>query len=357
MNKMLLVLLFPFFGFSQNVIPFVDFNNYFRSFQDDNFRVVEFQKIIDFKGGDEFVAYLDNKGNLRVFDGTAPKDITNLNLEYKVSDHLLAWKVMNTVNMWDAGKMKTLTYNGKNFEVRDSLIVYDDTRFNSVNVYSKGVVTTLYTVIDELYMPVFIGENIIAFKDNGNFYKIFWNGKIYDIGVWNGAIEFQGGTDVLTFNDPTTRTFALFDKGDFLDVEPFYMGRYKAGRGFIVYEDLNGNLNYYGGGKKIQLSNFSAKLWEVKDDMVVWSENSFLFTYVNNEKTKICNFLPADYQLKNNVFVYRNIMGGVSAFVDGKNFEITNQNESSYDIFGSSVIVKLFNNSFIVLKKGIKYNS
>jgi len=357
MNKILLLLLFPFFGFSQNVIPFVDFNNYFRSFQDDNFRVVEFQKIIDFKGGDEFVAYLDNKGNLRVFDGTAPKDITNLNLEYKVSAHLLAWKVMNTVNMWDAGKMKTLTYNGNNYEVRDSLIVYDDTRFNSVNVYYKGVITTLYTVIDELYMPVFIGENIVAFKDNGNFYKVFWNGKIYDIGVWNGVIEFQGGTDVLTFNDPTTRTFAIFDKGEFMDVEPFYMGKYKAGRGFIVYEDLNGNLNYYGAGKKTQLSNFSAKLWEVKDDIVVWSENSYLYTYVNNEKTKICNFLPSDYQLKNNVFVYRNIMGGVSAFIDGRDFEITNQNESSYDIFGSSVIVKLFNNSYIVLKKGIKYNS
>ena len=357
MNKLLIVLFFPFVGFTQNVIPFVDFNNYFKSFQDDNFRVVEFQKIIDYKGGDEFVAYLDNKGNLRLFDGTAPKDITNLNLEYKVSDHLLAWKVMNTINMWDAGKMKTLTYNGRNYEVRDSIIVYDDTRYNSVNAYWKGNIYPLYTVVDSIYMPEYIGENIVAFRDNGNFYKIFWNGKIYDLGVWNGSITFQGGTDVMTFNDPTNRTFAIFDKGEFLDVESFYMGKYKAGRGFIVYEDLNGNLNYYGNGNKVPLSNFSAKLWEVKDDIVVWSENSYLYTYVNNEKTKICNFLPTDYQLKNNVFVYRNIMGGVSAFVDGKNYEITNQNESSYDIYGSSVIVKLFNNSYIVLKKGVKYTT
>ncbi len=357
MNKLFIFLFFPFIGFTQNVIPFVDFNNYFRSFQDDNFRVVEFQRIIDFKGGDEFVAYLDNKGNLRVFDGTTPKDITNLNLEYKVSDHLLAWKVMNTINMWDAGKMRTLTYNGRNYEVRDSLIVFDDTRYNSVNAYWNGTIYPLYNVVDSIYMPEFVGENIVAFRDNGNFYKIFWNGKTYDIGVWNSSISFQGGTDIMIFNDPINRTFAIFDKGEFLDVESFYMGKYKAGRGFIVYEDLNGNLNYYGNGNKVQLSNFSAKIWEVKDDIVVWSENSYLYTYVNNEKTKICNFLPTDYQLKNNVFVYRNIMGGVSAFVDGKNYDITNQNESSYDIYGSSVIVKLFNNSFIVLKKGVKYTS
>ena len=357
MKCFLLFFFFPVFVFSQKVIPFVDFNNYFRSFQDGNFRVVEFQKIIDYKGGDEFVAYLDNKGNLRVFDGVAPKDITNLNLEYKISDHLLGWKVMNTVNMWDAGKMRTLTYNGRNYEVKDSIIVYDDLRYNSVNAYWKGNIYPLYTVVDSIYMPEFIGENIIAFKDNGNFYKVFWNGKIYDIGVWNGSISFQGGTDVLTFNDPTTRTFAIFDKGELSDVESFWMGKYKAGRGFIVYEDLNGNLNYYANGNKVQLSNFSAKIWEVKDDLVIWSENSYLYTYSNNEKVKICNFTPTDYQLKNNVFAYRNIMGGVSAFIDGKNIEITTQNDSSYDIYGSSVIVKLFNNSYIVLKNGVKYNS
>lgn len=355
-----LLLIFPVVGFSQKVVPFIDFNNYFRSFQEDEtFKVVEFQKIGDFKAGDEFVAYIDNKGNLRLYDGTAPKDLTNLNIEYKISDHLLAWKVAGTtINMWDAGKLKTLTYNGRDFEVRDSLIVYEDLRYNTVNVYWNGIITPLYTVIDELYMPDFIGENVIAYRDNGNFYKIFWNGQIYDLGVWNGTpIQFQGGTDVITFNDPTTRTFTAFEKGEFTDVESFYMGKYQAGRGFVVFEDLNGNLNYYSKGTKVQLSNFSAKFWEVKDDLVVWSENSFVYCYSNGEKTQVSNFIPTDYQLKNNVFAYRNIMGGVSAFVDGKNIEITNQTDSQFSIYGSTVIVKLFNNSYIILRDGVKYTS
>ena len=109
-------------------------------------------------------------------------------------------------------------------------------------------------------------------------------------------------------------------------------------------------------GVKTQLSNFSAKFWEVKDDIIVWNENSYVFAFVNNQKTKVCNYTPADYQLKNNVFAYRNVMGGVSAFVNGVNYEITNQTDSSYEIYGSSVLVKLFNNSYIVLKNGVKYN-
>lgn len=343
--------------FAQNSIPFVDFNFYFRAFQDESFRVIELQRIQGYKAGDDFTAYIDNRGNLRVYDGEKISDVTNLNVNYQVSDFLMAWNVGPTVNLWDHGFQKTLTFNGRNYSVKDSIVVFEDLRYNSINVYEKGKIKTLYTVVDELYMPVFIGENIVAFKDNGDFYKVYWNGQIYDLGVWNGDITFQGGTDILTFNDPTTRTFAVFDKGEFLDVESFYMKKFKAGRGFIVYEDLNGNLFHYQNGVKTQLSNFTSELWDVKDDIVIWSENSYIYSFSNKVKVNVCNYMPEDYLLKNNVFAFRNIMGGVSAFVDGKVIDISNQKDASYEIYGNSVIVQLFNSSFIVLKKGIKYNS
>jgi hypothetical protein len=57
------------------------------------------------------------------------------------------------------------------------------------------------------------------------------------------------------------------------------------------------------------------------------------------------------------VFAFRNIAGGVSAFVNGKMEEITLQNDSEYSIHGNIVLVKLFNRSFIVLKDGQIFNS
>ena len=53
------------------------------------------------------------------------------------------------------------------------------------------------------------------------------------------------------------------------------MVRYKAGRGFVVYEDNGGDLWYYKDGKNFQLSNFGADSWDVKDDIVVWTEALF----------------------------------------------------------------------------------
>ncbi|MBL4861752.1 MAG: hypothetical protein JKY09_01875, partial [Crocinitomicaceae bacterium] len=287
-----LALLLTLTTYSQEVIPFVDFNGYFKSFQNGFFRQVEFQRIKEFKFGDDVVAYIDYKNNLRVFDGTSPKDLTNVPSEYRVSDHLLTWKIASTLNMWDAGELRTLTSNVGNYQVKDSLIVYQDTRFNSVHVYYNGAVYELYASVGGSTMPDFIGENIIAFRDNGNFFKVFWQGEIYDLDVWHRAIAFEGGTDMLVFNDPINGTFAIFEGGQFLDVEMFHMGSYKAGRSFMVYENLNGDLIHYGSGEKTPLTDFGASFWDVRDDVVIWGENGYTYAFVDGKKMEIARYIP-----------------------------------------------------------------
>ena len=345
--------------FGQGVIPVIDFNNFFLSFQDGYYRPIEVQPVQDFKAGDELVAYIDTRGNLRLYDGVARKDITNLNVQYQVSDHLMGYMIGPTLNMYDQGELSTLTYFARNFAVKDSIIVFEDTRFNSINAYYNDSTYMLSTLMGDLEMPMAIGENLLVFKDNGNMYKTFWNGGFYEIDVWNNQpnIDFQIGTDVLCFNDPTTQTFVVFDHGFFYDVEQLPMPKYRSGRGFIVYEDLSGNLWYYQNGAQFQLSNFSADFWDVKDDIVVWSESSYFFSYCNGEKTQIENFTPVQFKIKNDVLAYQNILGGVNAFVKGKKYELTNQLDSQFEIYGDRVLVKMFNNSFMVLENGKKYTN
>ena len=313
--------------------------------------------ISDFKYGDNVVGYMDNRGNLRVFNGEKPKDLANIKVEYEVSDNLLVWKIGTTLNLWDNGALQTLSYFASDYVIKDSLVVFIDTRYNSVKTYYNGEIYDLYTSVTDIQMPDFIGENIIAFKDNGNFYKVFWRGKKYDLDVWHNPIHFEGGTDILAFNDPINGTFAIFENGVFLDVEMFHVGKYLSGNKLMVYEDQSENLILYTNGSTMTLSNFGATFWEVKDGVVIWGENNFTYAYVAGKKVELARYKIADYELKNNVIAFRNIMGGVSAFVDGKVIDISNQKDATYEIYGNSVIVQLFNSSFIVLKNGIKYNS
>ena len=336
-------------SFGQAVIPFVDFNNWFRTVENGEFKYIELQQIKEYKAGDNLVAYLDIRGNLRIYDGKERQDLSNMNLEYQLSDNLLAWNVGTTLNMWDSGMKKTLSFFGGDYIVKDNLIVYVDTRWNTVNVHWNGkeypILTSTQTV--GLQNSSKIGENILAYADNGNIFRIFYEGNTYEVGVWYSDIDFQSGTDIVAFNDPTTRTFAVFDHGSFVDVEMQWVQKYKAGRGFVVYEDINNNLMMYRNGEKTQLSSFPGK-WDVLDDVVYFENNGFSYVNVNGVTTEVANYRIEEYLIKNGTFVFRNLQGGVTAAVNGKVLELTNLQNAEFEIYGNSVLVKLFNSSFII---------
>lgn len=340
---------------SQSVIPMLDFNNLMKSFENGIYRSIGLQPVREFEAGDNVVAYYDWRNNLMVHNGGNPEQISNVETEYRVSDFLLTWQIANTLNLWDNGDKRTLTFQVGSYVVTDSLVVYQDLRFNTVSVYYDGQTYELLTSSVDLHMPEFIGENIVAFRDNGDFYKVFWRGKIYELDVWHQPYVFHGGTDMVAFNDPINGTFAIFENGEFLDVEGFHMNNYKVGNGLVVYENLNGDLMMYRKGKVEQLSNFGASFWDVRDNVVYWVENGFAHAYIDGERIKVGQFVPKDVELKNSTLAFRNLMGGVSAVQNGKVVEITNQLDAPFEIYGNSVLVELFNKNYIVLQNGRKY--
>lgn len=359
MIRFLLVFLFfvPTIASAQ-MAPFIDFSGYFRTFYKDNFRQLEFQPIEKFDASDSHIAYIDTRGDFKVFDGNKTELISNQILSYKLSDGQLAWNIGPTLFALVKGRKQMLTTFARNYIVTDSLVVFEDLRFNTINVLYRGEVIQLMQTTGDLYMPDVIGDNMIAFRDFGDVYRVFWQGETYELGVWNmNPIEFSIGRDMVCFNDPTHRTFAVFEGGEFKDVNDIFVTKYKAGWGFCVFEDINGNLFHYQNGVKTQLSNYSASYWEVKDNCVIWGENSYYYTFYNGEKIQISNFKPSEIQMKNEIIAFRNIMGGVSAFMNGKVHEITNQMDASFQIYSDLVLVGLFNRNFLVYRNGRKFES
>lgn len=342
---------------AQTIFPFMDFNNFFRTFRDGYFIQLEHQPVTDLMIGDEMAAYVNAQKDFKVYDGEKTQLLTNQIVQFKLSDHLLAWNLGPIINYFEDGKPHSLTSFGRNYEVRDSLIVYEDTRYNTVNVVYKGKTTQLYQLTGELYMPEVIGDNIVAFRDNGDLFKVFWRGEIYELGVVTGnlKISFAAGTDMLAFNDPTTRTFAVFEDGQFTDVEKIFVNKMKVGRGFVVYEDVQGNLKYYGaGGDRRDLSAFF-QFWDAKDDIVIWGESNSTFALVSGETAQVCNYIPNEWLLKNDVVAFRNNLGGVAAYVNGTLKDITSLPNTEYTINKHSVFVTLPNRSVIALFKGQIY--
>ena len=217
--------------------------------------------------------------------------------------------------------------------------------------YYGGKTYELSISTTDIASPISVGDNIVAFKDNGNVYKIFWRGEIYEFDTWHNPIDMKAGVDIVVFNDPIAGTFTIFENGEFLDVEEFKMQEYAAGRGFIAYVNLNNDLVVYQDGETEILTNFGASYWEVKDDVIVWTENMRTYAYVDGTKTEIAQVPLEDIEIKNATVVFKNAIGGVDAFVDGKIKNLTAQLDAEFEIYGNSVLVELFNRSFIVYKE------
>jgi len=270
---------------------------------------------------------------------------------------------------WVDGKNFNLTSFASEYAVKDSLVVFLDGRTRSTNVFWNKQSIMLANIFDKLEMPEFIGDNLVIYKDASQTYNVFWKGRNYEIGLFNqefkgfpgtdgrGQITFSVGCDVFCFNDPFTQSFVVFEDGEMKDIESLPVQKFMAARGFVAYEDINGNLWHYRKGVKTPLSNFGATKWMAKDDLVTWVENSYFFAYSDGVKTEVANYSPQDFQLKNNILAFRNILGGVDAFVDGKVVNITNQLDSEYMIFGNKVLTLLPNKSAIVYENGTKYSN
>lgn len=350
----LIAIIFSFQTEAQ-ILPFIDYNNYLKVFYKGQPRQLEYQPIKSFAFGDNILAYIDSKDDLRYYDGTNVVTATNMIVDYKVSDTYLAFRISNALYYIENGKPKNLTMFAGDFIVKDSLILYEDQQYNSWNVVYKGRKTPLYQAIGSLKTPGYVGDNIIVYQDHGDVYRVFHKGRSYEFGVWMDKIDFSAGTNILCFNDPSMGTFAVFEDGEFMDVEPQYVKSYKSGKDFIVYEDINGNLKYYSNGKVHDLSNFP-RMYEVADEVVFFQENNYMYTFYKGKKTLVCNYVPKDFKLKNKTIAFRNNMGGVSVFLDGKVTELTIQQDAQYEISGNYVLVQLFNRSYLVVADGKTYS-
>lgn len=349
MKLFLVILIFPFLSWSQALLPFTDFNNFFHCYVDGYFQQVEYQAVSGLTIGDELIVYYNSQNDLKLFDGKQTRKITSQIVEYKVSDHLLGWNIGPNINYMENGEGHVLTAFGGNYVVTDSLVVFQETRYKTVNVVYKGKVIQLYQSTAEMYMPEVIGDNIIVFRDMGNIFKVFWRGEIFELGAWNGysKVEFAAGTDMVAFNDPNSRTFAVFENGEFLDVEDIHVPKYKVARGFVIYEDVQGNLNYYGKGTKAELASFFQS-WEAKDDVVVWGESNSTYTWSKGEKKQICNYIAKEIILKNDVIAFKTNVGGVGSYINGVFKELTILPNVEFLINGHCVLAQLANRSVIV---------
>lgn len=344
------------FVFGQKVFPFIDNIGYMRSFQFGKVVQVEYLRPNDVQFSENFIAYIDNKNDFFVFDGQEKELLSNMVNGYKIGYNLLAWNTGPIVNVWDGGNKRTLTRFGRNYQVTDSLVVFEDLRDNAIRVYYKDSIYDLFYSVQQPIFPSAIGSNTVAFVGNGNVHYAFISGKIVEIGVINDPVKYEAGLNKVAFNDPFHQSFAVSHENEIIDIEQIMVKDYKAGWDIVAYQDINENLYCYENGKVTEISNYSARHFQVFRDMIVWNEAGLLFCYYKGKKYEIANYIPEEFYIRDGIVAFRNLNRGVSVFDSGDVKIVSNLKDAEFEVNGSTVKVKVNRGNYVFYQFGELYN-
>ncbi len=320
MKKLILLLFGVFFWVysnSQQLAAFNDYKNHFWAFEAGQFQKLEYLEIQDFQVGGLLIAYLDNRGDLKIYrNGEVETLLSGNPMKYKTSDYLLGYSLYEQLYVYDNGDTKLLSSDCDGYIVQDSLISWHNRIKQTIQVYYKGI---RYTIEDGLiYYPVRdfkSGDNILVYiQRSTEELKAFYHGQIFILEEMVEDPVFEVGRDIVAYYDQSDPSFRAFYKGEDIVLEDFAPKSFQVGDEMVAYVDNLGRLKYFDGSETVTLSNYEPQFYEVTDRVVVFEEQGFFKTFCNGDVYVIERYIPSTYQLDVNTIAYLDENQFVKAF-------------------------------------------
>ena len=300
---------------------FTDFRQRFYVFDHGQKKLLEEQRVKSFKIGGNLVAYVDYADNFKVYQDGEVKTLEIGSVQnYAVTNHLLAYSMTDILKVYDNGKVKMLSANVRDFAIGDSLIVYFDYYFNSINGYYNGrVYERRLRRVGETIKQIKAGHNIAALltAEDRNFW-IFYRGNASLINNFVEEMKFDVGRDIVAYMDHPTRTFKAFYHGEIYDVENFEPTSYKMGDARIVYIDAVDNFKTFYDGQIATILPTSPTFFEVKDSMIVFQELDRFKCFYEGMIYEVAPFIPEKYAFERDLIVYLDRSRNLQLFSRGE---------------------------------------
>ncbi|UKN02582.1 hypothetical protein K6119_03530 [Paracrocinitomix mangrovi] len=327
--------------FAQNITAFADQNNRLYKFDSGSLTQIYYQPTKELHIDNQYVCFVDSKGDIYVNFYGEQTMVAQTHTKIFDTDNLLLVQTASVLRVFDRGVKHILTSNAISFGVGDSLVVWQDNIGGYLKYYYEDEVHEVAMVVGNYpLMPDHVGENTFVYRDNAGNVSVFWHGKFYPIYSWNSLGVIRAGQDVVAFNDPQSGTFSAFDNGYVVDVEPQHALNFRCGDNFIYYKDQSETHKIFREEETMELG-FDLQNIDVQDSVVIFRDVGIMKIWYQMEIYQIFNTKVGNYQVDGGIVAYTNQWGGVSAFVRGKEVEITRSKVQSFELHGNTILMKM----------------
>jgi hypothetical protein len=327
---------------AQKISAYINFRNYFVVFDDGKTDVLEVMPPQSFKIGPDYLAYIDNVGNLKVYyEGEVETLDPGVILSYEAGDAYLIFEKYQQVKVWHHGVLTNLGNNITKWMGSDSLIAFYDRNYRNFHLYYHEEEYDLGDGLVELPIEEFaVGNNIFAFIDRYQLtFTVFYQGEFIDLSTVIRAVDYKVDADIVAYRDDETNTFKAFFKGDIYDLEDLPPKEFKVGHGTVAYVNQNQEFIVFYNGDKYNVLNYEPESFQVNDSLVAFNNQGFLNVFYKGETTELTRYIPPAIEWDWSTMAYLDDNLKIQAYMAGhKQFII---NETLRDIYTNRNIITI----------------
>ena len=338
---------------AQDITAFTDANRKLYMFNKGRINMVELQQTKDLQIGNHYIAY----GNMRndyfvIWEGIKQKIAQGQTIFFE-TDNILVATYTSILKVVDHGEIKNLTSYYMNFGYGDSLVLFQDRIGGHLKCYYQDTSVQIAQLVGNYTIDANqVGNNVFAYGDVAGNYYAFQNHKFYPLLSASVKPFFSAGLNVIAFNNTRDNTFNVYKNGEIYEIDSQEALAYKAGDNFVYYKDQSESSYVFFEDETYDLG-YELENVLIFDSIVAYNNSDYLNIWFKGETYTIYNTNKVnDYQVDGGILAYINNIGGVSAFVRGKETVITKQKVQDFWLNGNTIVLKFSPSSYAIWWNG-----
>ena len=250
---------------------YYDYNDHFYVFDKGQNIQLESTHVDSIKVGDDYIAYIDSKANLRVYHNgetqTIEEAIPNVMI---ASPHAFVYKMQQRLMVYQNGEKKQLASWVNRFFAGDAIITWQVLPGLDIMAYENGQIRTIESAVSaKAINGGRTGKNIFAYNDLNNSFKVYYNGQTYDAQTTN-IRNYKCGKDVVAYIDRFNSVFGAFSRGEFKTISTHIPNNYSVTDDVVTYIDESGNFMVYYNGESTQIESYEPTVYQAKENVIVY---------------------------------------------------------------------------------------
>jgi hypothetical protein len=307
------------------------------------------------KVGRTAIPYLDNSRTFKIFYGGASRQLNvGFTSNFFATDNLVAYLNQKSLWVFDKGVSKNLTGIADQYFIADSLVLFYDGLKSDYKVYYNGTIYGMESFVPDSFLSsISVGDNIIAYNNFANQFRIFFRGQRIaqeDYSVYS----FESGRNTVAYVD-VDRKFKIFHNGKTIYGDNFPPASYHVGDNVVAFVTSDGHFKIFYDDSVRNIGYFSPS-YQVGDNVVAYRDPAgYMQVFYKGETTAMENYYPQDMVIQYNSLAYINTNNTLRLFSEGEIYDVTNADLANWQLAYDVVTYQIGQGIFKIFYKGTEY--